>query len=353
MSGRAAGAKIKVLVVEDSSVVKDLLIHILSSDPEITVIAAVSNGEEAIEATQRMRPDVVTMDVNMPGMNGLDATRRIMEICPTPIVIVSGSLVQDEVAATFRALEAGALAFVEKPIGIAHRSYSESAKQLQETVKLMSEVKVVRRWPKRAMPSAGVGAPDEVASPRAAPELVAIGSSTGGPIVLKSILSELRKDFPVPILMVQHIAPGFTGGFAEWLAQASGFAVEVAAHGQSLLPSHAYIAPDGKHMHVGQGRKVILSDGEPEHGHRPAISHLFRSVAAVAGPNAVGVLLTGMGRDGAQELKLMKDRGAVTIAQDRESSVVHGMPGEAIRLDAATHVLSPGGILTALEGLFR
>jgi two-component system chemotaxis response regulator CheB len=277
-----------------------------------------------------------------------------MEICPTPIVIVSGSRVQDEVAATFRALEAGALAFVEKPIGIAHRSYSESAKQLQETVKLMSEVKVVRRWPKRAMASAdSTGVPDEVASPRAAPELVAIGSSTGGPIVLKSILSELRKDFPVPILMVQHIAPGFTGGFAEWLAQASGFAVEVAAHGQSLLPSRAYIAPDGKHMHLGPGRKIVLSDGEPEHGHRPAISHLFRSVATMSGPHAVGVLLTGMGRDGAEELKLMRDRGAVTIAQDRGSSVVHGMPGEAIRLDAAAHVLSPGGIVTALEGLFR
>jgi two-component system, chemotaxis family, protein-glutamate methylesterase/glutaminase len=353
MSARRAGEKIRVLVVEDSLVVRELLVHMLSSDPEIAVIATASNGVEAIAAVQRDHPDVITMDVNMPKLNGLDATRRIMELCPTPIVIVSGSMMQDEVAATFRALEAGALAFVEKPNGVGHCNHGEEARQLVETVKLMSEVKVVRRWPKReAKETAG---PHELpaTAPRAQPELIAIGASTGGPIVLKSILSGLRKEIPVPILMVQHIAPGFTAGFAEWLAHASGFVVQVPAHDQSLLPGHAYLAPDGLHMQLGHAGKVVLSSADPEHGHRPSISRLFRSVAQVAGASAIGVLLTGMGRDGAEELKLMRDQGAITIAQDQDSSVVHGMPGEAIRLNAATHVLSPGQIVAALERLIK
>lgn len=344
--------KVKVLVVEDSPVVRDLLVHLLGSDSDIRVIGTASNGEEALEAVKRRKPDVITMDIHMPGMNGLDASRRIMETVPTPIVIVSGSSMRDEVAATFRALEAGALAILQKPVSTGHPSYHETARQIIETVKLMSEVKVVRRWPKR---EAAVPAREEVELKPVPTEvkLVAIGASTGGPIVLKTILSGLPKDLSAPVVVVQHIAAGFTEGFAEWLAQACGFPVHVAAHGEGLRPGHAYIAPDGFQMRVEQGNRITLSSDEPENGHRPSVSYLFRSVAAVLGRNAVGVLLTGMGKDGAEELKLMREKGAVTIAQDQESSVVHGMPGEAINLDAAMYVLSPGEIAAALGNLVK
>jgi two-component system chemotaxis response regulator CheB len=356
MSARNDSTKVRVLVVEDSASVRELLVHILGSDSEIAVIGTASNGEEAIEAARDSRPDVITMDVQMPKMNGLEATRRIMEICPTPIVIVSGSSARDEVVATFDALEAGALAFVEKPNGVGHPLHGMAAEHLVETVKLMSEVRVVRRWPKRQAPSARAPAPSQVEDTRVTPapiELVAIGASTGGPVVLRTILSELPRDLRAPILVVQHISAGFTEGFAEWLAQSSGIPVRVAVDGECPLPGHVYVAPDGLHMKVEHGGRIALSRDRPENGHRPSVSYLFRSVAAVAGRRAIGVLLTGMGRDGAEELKLMKDKGAVTIAQDQESSVIHGMPGEAIGLDAATYVLSPDRIAAALADLIE
>jgi two-component system chemotaxis response regulator CheB len=346
----ARGHAVKVLVVEDSAVVKDLLLHVLGMDPHIQVVGTAANGEEAIEAVQRMRPDVVTMDVNMPKMNGLEATRKIMETCPTPIVIVSGSLMRHEVSTTFQALEAGALAVVEKPVGIAHAQFAENAKQLVQTLRLMSEVKVVRRWPKRAASTVGTRA---AAAPSAAahgkPELVAVGASTGGPLVLKSILYDLPADFPAPILVVQHIAPGFAEGFAQWLGQSTGLVVKLAEDGENVVRGHVYIAPDGHHMQMTEHGSIALNMQSPEHGHRPAVSQLFRSVASVCGAQAVGVLLTGMGRDGADELKVMRERGALTIAQDRDSSVVHGMPGEAIRIGGALHVLPPARIVRMLS----
>jgi two-component system chemotaxis response regulator CheB len=218
----------------------------------------------------------------------------------------------------------------------------------------MSEVKVVRRWPR--LKSTPVVLPTPQMQVRRAPaeiQVVAIGASTGGPLVLQAILSGLPKDLPVPVLIVQHMAPGFVQGFAEWLGQSSGFPVHLPTDGEYPLPGRAYVAPDGVHMGVGTGGRVILSADEPENGLRPSVSHLFRCVAQVFGRQAVGILLTGMGRDGAEELKLMKDGGAVTIAQDKESSVVHGMPGEAIRLDAATYVLSLENIAAALIGLVQ
>jgi len=350
------GAKIRVLVVEDSSSVRELLVHILGSDPRIAVIGTATNGEEAIEAARDIKPDVITMDVQMPRMNGLDATRKIMETCPTPIVIVSGSSARDEVAATFDALEAGALAFVGKPNGLRHPLHGAEARHLLETVKLMSEVRVVRRWPKRP-PSSALVPPklpvEETMTASAPIEFVAIGASTGGPVVLRTILSELPRGLPVPMLVVQHIAAGFTEGFAEWLAQASGIAVRVATDGERPVPGNAYVAPDGLHMKIVHGGKIALRRDRPENGHRPSVSVLFRSVAEVAGRRAIGVLLTGMGRDGAEELKLMKDQGAITIAQDRGSSVIHGMPGEAVNLGAATYVLPADRIAAALANLLK
>lgn len=343
---------IRVLVVEDSPVVREFLVYILGSDPDIEVAGTARNGEEALEAVERVKPDVVTMDIHMPKLNGFDATRRIMETHPTPIVIVSGSSTAEEVATTFRALEAGALAIAPRPQGIGHPEHEVTAKELIQTVKLMSEVKVVRRWPRskagRAVPSAPRvrtrQAPAEV-------RVVAIGASTGGPLVLQTILSGLRKDFPVSVLIVQHMAPGFAEGFAEWLAQSTNFPVHMAAQGETVLPGHAYVAPDGFQMGLRSEGRIALSKDEPENGLRPSASYLFRSVAKVYGPHAVGVLLTGMGKDGAEELKLLKERDAVTIVQDKESSIVYGMPGEAVKLDAATYVLPPDKIPPALETL--
>ena len=346
---------IRVLVVEDSPVERDLLHYILSADPEIQVVGTASDGEEALRAVERFRPDVITMDIHMPRMDGFDATRRIMENLPTPIVIVSGIPNVTEQVTAFRAIEAGALAVLPRAMGIGHMEHEQDAADLVRTVKLMSEVKVVRRWGKHRPQEADAGARAAVelrpSSGSDAVAVIAIGASTGGPPVLQSILSALPADFSIPILMVQHIACGFSQGFAGWLEQSSRLPVVVASHLERILPGHIYMAPDEVHMKVSENGLLLLSRDPPEYGLRPSVSCLFRSVAAVYRERAVGVLLSGMGKDGAKELKLMQEQGAMTIAQDRETSVVHGMPGEAIRLGAATFVLSPEKIAATLVGL--
>jgi two-component system chemotaxis response regulator CheB len=281
----------------------------------------------------------------MPGLDGFETTRRIMESRqPLPIIICTATSDPAEVAIAFRAMEAGALACLGKPVSHAHPEYASLARQLLETVTLMSEVRVVRRWP-RSRESATVAAPLRFST---GTRLVGIGASTGGPPVLQTILAGLSKDFPMPLLIVQHIAHGFLGGFVEWLNQTSSLDVQIAAHGVTPQPGHAYVAPDDFHMGVDAGGHIVLARSEPESGLRPAASHLFRTLAQNHGPDAVGVLLTGMGRDGAAELKLMRDSGAETIAQDRESSVVHGMPGAAIALGGAAQILPADRIAHAL-----
>lgn len=342
---------IKALVVEDSPSVREFLVRILGSDPDIRVAGTAHDGEEALEAVRRHRPDVITMDIHMPKMDGLEATRRIMETDPIPIVIVSGSTDPHETATTFRAMEAGALAVLRRPAGIGHPDHEATAKELLQTVKLMAEVKVVRRWPQTrrepALPPAAQALPGKPARVK----VIAIGASTGGPPVLQTILAMLPRDLPVPVLIVQHMASGFTQGFVEWLAQSSGLPVHVAMHGEYPVPGHVYVAPDECQMKVEHGGKIALTQDEPENGLRPSVSYLFRSLAAAYGGDAVAGLLTGMGRDGAEELKLLRDKGAVTFAQDKESSVVHGMPGEAIKLDAATFILAPDRIAAVLTSL--
>jgi two-component system, chemotaxis family, protein-glutamate methylesterase/glutaminase len=346
---------VRVLVVEDSPVVREFLLYVLGSDPEIEVVGTAETGEEALEAVERIRPDVITMDVHMPKMNGFDTTRRIMETHPTPIIIVSGTLDVAETASVFRAMEAGALAVLPRPSGFGHPEHEQSAADFVQTVKLMSEVKVVRRWPHlrpaKTLPAASLSPQIQRRTAQTEGQLVAIGASTGGPPALRIILSGLPKDFPFPILIVQHIAPGFTQGFAEWLAQSSSRPVELSVHGQQVVPGRVYVAPDGFHMTVGIDRRIWLNTDEPENGLRPSVSALFRSVAKAYGQSAIGVLLTGMGKDGAFELKLMREQGAVTIAQDKETSVVHGMPGEAVRLGGASYVLPPEKISIMLTSL--
>lgn len=342
---------IKVLVVEDSAVVREFLVQTLTADPQVRVVGTARTGEAAVAAAQQLRPDVITMDIQMPGMDGFAATRKIMETAPVPIVIVSGQIEPREVATTFRAIEAGAVAVVARPRGPGHADHAAAARELVQTVKLMAEVKVVRRW--------ATSIPRAQAIPVAAPpapaggefDLVVIGASTGGPAVLSQILAGLHPQFAVPVVIVQHIAAGFTQGLADWLAQSAARPVHLAAADKPLLAGEVYIAPEGHQLGIGPGLRCMLTPDPPEHGMCPAVSCLFRSVAGASAPRTVGVLLTGMGRDGAAELKLLRDRGATTVVQDAASSVVHGMPGEAIALGAAAYIRSPAGIVQLLNEL--
>ncbi len=346
---------IKVVIVDDSLTARENLKYILETDPDIRVVGTADDGKEGVEMVMRKKPDVVTMDINLPKMSGFLATRRIMETCPVPIVIVSASWDPSEVEKTFLAMEAGAVSVFEKPPGLGHPDYERSARELITTVKLMSEVKVITRKPRFQKKQAVPAAPFQVESlpTPARIKLVAIGASTGAPVVLQTILWKLPTNFSVPILIVQHIASGFIQGLVDWLDQSTGFPVHLATNGEPLLPGHAYLAPDDFHLGVTRNKTILLSNGEKENHMRPSVSFLFRSVADVYGPNAAGVLLTGMGSDGAKELGLMKEKGAVTIAQDKETSVVFGMPGRAVEIGAAQYVLPPDQIIQTLLRLIK
>ncbi len=345
--------KIGVLVVEDSTVTRMFLVHLLESDPGIRVIGAVGDGVEALEFVSRNRPDVILMDIHMPRMDGFEATRRIMETRPVPIVICSATTDVGETAIMFRALEAGAIACIEKPFARDSGDFETRAANMLQTVKLMSEVRVVRRTARAGRDGDHGPAPPADRRHRVPVRLIGIGASTGGPPVLQTILASLPRDFPVPVLVVQHIAAGFVAGMAAWLGETCGMRIHLASYGTLPLPGHVYLAPDDFHMGVGAGGRILLTREPPENHVRPAVSFLFRTLAQTCGAEAVGVLLTGMGRDGAQELKAMRDAGAVTIAQDRDSSVVHGMPGAAIELKAASHVLPADRIAAALVALVQ
>ncbi|MFV3130276.1 chemotaxis-specific protein-glutamate methyltransferase CheB [Niveispirillum sp. KHB5.9] len=341
---------IKVLVAEDSPTIRAFLTAILESEPDIKVVGAVSDGDAAVQAVQKLRPDVVTMDIHMPGLDGFTATREIMETVPVPIVIVSGA-VQDEMAATFKAVEAGALAFVRRPAGLGHDDHEDEADALVTSVRLMSEVKVVRRWKRPPAIAQRVAATQIEPDPLYRPRVVAIGASTGGPVALQTILGELPADFPLPVLVVQHIAYGFVQGFADWLNAGCALPVTVAVDGEEVMPGHVYVAPDDRHMGVDAFGRIRLDNSPAEAGLRPSVGHLFRSVAVQYGRRSIGVLLTGMGSDGAEGLCDLRALGAATIAQDAASSVVHGMPGVAIERGGAGHVLPASAIAGKLVSL--
>ena len=344
---------IKVLVVEDSPVDQELLVHILRSDPEIEVVGVANNGEKAFLAAELLKPDLITMDICMPGRDGYETTRRIMENQPVPIIIVSGNVSPSDTDQTFKAMEAGALAALKKPHGPGHSNYSADCKDLIRLVKTMSEVKVVRRWPKKVA-TVSPGMTPHASAKKDLPEeikLIAIGASTGGPAVYREILSALPKQFNTPIVAVQHMSKGFMCGFVEWLTQTTGIPVHLATDGGTIQPGQVYFAPDDKHLLIGRGNRIQLCGTALENGLRPAVAALFRSVADNYAPHAAAVLLTGMGKDGAAELKILKQKGVVTLIQDRETSVVFGMPGEASALGAADYILSPRQIAGFLSQL--
>jgi len=317
------------------------------------VAGAAEDGEEGVRLVKLKRPDIVTMDINMPKMDGYEATRKIMEECPVPIVIVTSSWHSDDIKNSFRAVDAGALVALEKPPGPGHPRSKPLAAKLVQTLKTMSEVRVVRSLPERKKPEVAPAvlpaAPPAVARQRV--EVVDIGASTGGPHVIKEVLSGLGHGFSLPILIVQHIASGFLEGMVEWLNKEVGLSVRIASDGGHIRRGVVYFAPDGRHMGVTGDGRIALEDGPVENGVRPSVSHLFRSVTRAYGGRGVGVLLTGMGKDGAMELAQMKESGAVTVVQERESCVVYGMPAEAVKMNGAVHVLPPEGITAFLNAL--
>lgn len=336
---------IRVLVTDDSEVFRKLLGNLLERDPEIRVTGQASSGEEAVERVLRQPDafDVVTMDVQMPGMGGLEATRRLMGTAPLPIVVVSACWSPEEIDLTFRAMDAGAVEILPKPRdGEPLESY---AQELTAKVRRAASVRVLLPAPRHR-------APKRLPSLRSEElQVVAVGASTGGPQALKVLLPRLPAAFPLPILLVQHITPGFEEGFVDWLGTLTPLPVRLARGGEGLSSPGILVAPAGAHLEADGTGRTVLSDAAPEHGVRPSVSVLFRSVARRYGNRGAAVLLSGMGRDGAEALGAIRQAGGTTFAQDEETSLIWGMPGEAVRLGTAEHVLPPEGIATVLSGM--
>jgi two-component system, chemotaxis family, protein-glutamate methylesterase/glutaminase len=331
---------IRVLIVDDSAVLRQQIRFILQSDRELEVISEARNGEEAVILARELHPDLITMDVEMPKMNGLDAIRQIMAQTPVPIVVVTSEDMAQELEKSSQALRLGALAVVRKPGGLADPGHKAMAARLLSQVKLMSGVKVVSRMrTKETTLPPNLVEPPAKAPARQPIEIIAIGASTGGPAALYRVLSGLPEELSVPIVVVQHIAVGFVEGLAGWLAGGCKLPVKVAKHGEKIQPGVISVAPDGCHMTADSYGRIRLRDSAPVNGHRPSVTTLFQSMAEAYGPRAMGVILTGMGADGALGMKAMKDAGALTLAQDEQSCVVFGMPKEAIALGAVRHVV--------------
>lgn len=335
----------RVMVVEDSPTVRALLCEIISHDPRLQVCAAAKSGEEALRLLERTAPDVVSLDIQLPGMNGLEVAERIMSRRPTPIVVIAASDTACEQALSVQALAAGALSVVEKPRGVATEAYYALAGKICTQLAIMSQVRVVRQRSRQA------ARPRRTAPPSSGKiEALGIVCSTGGPPALVKIFSSLGERFPAPILLVQHITPSFLPGFASWLAGACPFAVEIVSASTALCPGVIYVAAPELHLRASRSAACAVR-GEPVAGHRPSGSVLFESLAEELGSRAIGVLLTGMGEDGAEGLLALKKAGGYTLAESESTAVVYGMPAAAVLLDAVRESLPLDAIAARLKEL--
>ncbi len=361
-------ASLRILIVDDSTLMRRVLRQLLESDPEIRVVGEAGDGRQALALVAELKPDLIILDVQMPVMDGVETTRQIMAYHPTPILVLTATLSNRDVDITFEMLGAGALDVMEKPL-LGNPVALEQARQaLVHKVRLLSRVRVVThlrgRRKCRAKPQPVEGADQAeprtaplavrrqnlVIEPKAQPDLcpvVVIGASTGGPRVVRQILTNLPADFPAAVIVVQHIADGFSAGMVEWLAQSVPLRVLLATEGMFIRPGHVLVAPDRYDLLVQPDGTIHMS-GLPLLIQRPAIDIVMQSVAAVCAERAVGVLLTGMGRDGAIGMQAIRRAGGYAIAQDGASCAIFGMPRAAIELGAIDVVLPPQQIAAEL-----
>jgi len=336
--------KIRVLIVEDSAVIRQFLAYIIKRDPRFEIAAAVASGEEALSVLDRAAPDVISMDIQLPGINGYETTQRIMQERPTPVVVVAGTVERAESHMTMEALRAGALAVVEKPVGVTAAEYETVAERLCTQLAIMSQVKVVR-WHTAHRPPPFI--------PRAASRpvpytVLGIVCSTGGPRALPQLLGGLGLDFPLPILVVQHITGSFLEAFATWLESVCSFPVEIVRDTAAMEGGRIYMAAPDHHLRIDRGA-LRVDRGDAISGQRPSGTPLFESMGNSLGSRAVGVLLTGMGDDGAEGLLRLRERGGYTIAEDASTAIVYGMPAAAVQIGAVLESLP----LTAIAPRIR
>jgi two-component system, chemotaxis family, protein-glutamate methylesterase/glutaminase len=340
---------IRVLVVDDSPVMRTILVSMLAETPGYQVVGEATDGLEAVHMTAELRPDVVTMDIRMPRLNGLEATRQIMASTPTPIVVVTTSVYEPELNVAFSAVAAGALTVVEKPQGLDPASYDIAREQLATAIRLVADVRLVALRP--AGPPSSTEARQRGLTGRLAlpVEIIAIAASTGGPGTLKRILGTLPETMTIPIVIVQHITPGFGQGFAHWLDGVTPLKVTLATNGERVAPGKVLIGPEGSHLTIGPGGIVRLEQSPPIKGLRPSATRLFDSVAQTYRSAAIGVVLTGMGDDGADGLEKLHAAGGYVIAQNEDSCIVFGMPQVAIERGVVDRISAPEEIAEALS----
>ena len=355
---------IRVLVVDDSATARTLLVSLLAAEPDMQVVGEAASGREGVEMATRLMPDLITMDVHMPVMDGLEATKQIMIQTPRPIIIVSSAVHRDEVELSLEAMRAGALMVMAKPQGPASSGFATERRQFLSMVRAMSAVKVVRRHgtvspytmnTPISRPAATLPLRPRSTSATRSIRLVAIGASTGGPAALRTILADLPGDFPVPILIVQHIARGFSAGLADWLSHATPLRVKLAELGEPASAGTVYIAPDDRHLGCQldeRGELRIILDSSPAVGaFRPSASWLFQATGGSLGTGVLAVILTGMGDDGVSGLRALKAAGGRVLAQDEATCVIYGMPREAVRAGVVDHTLALSAIARKLVEL--
>ena len=323
-SGIKSSRPVRVLIVDDSPTVRFIVRKILSKDPAIEVVGEARGGREAVELVRKLRPDVMTLDLRMPDLDGLEVTEIVMAEEPTPILILTSAIDRDEKYTTFEAISRGALDVMEKPGPNNGSDWSDSERTLIEKVKLLSTIRVVPHVRARIHGSEPVRIKTAVIY-----DFVAIGASTGGPKLLRTLFESLPSDFSLGIALVQHITRGFEESFAEWLSRITPFEARIARDNDVIQPGRILIAPPGFHLIVKNSERVGLSDAKPLNGQKPSADFLFMSTSEVFGRRAIGIILSGMGRDGARGLKMLKGAGGKTMALREEECAVFGMPKAA------------------------